>query len=788
MSSWFHGRAPNLSHGSGPSRVASGAFWRHPVTKVVGLVLALVVLVLGLLQFRVDTRLDSFLPSDSSLSALNHKAESFGGDPIVVLLEADKPRSLLLDQRQFDKLFKLEGQLATVKNVSHVYGPATVLNQIAGSAQTLLAELSGRRDAIRASAEKEAELHGATKAGVVAAGNQAVQAFDLRYGRLLVEGLPAGLPTLKNPSFIDHVIFDEHGQPRSRWAFVVPTPNTVAVLVRPKAGLDQQQSIELTHRVRTLVAAADLKVRRTTVSGVPAVTADLSDEIMHEAPLLAGLAIVLLLVRFLLVPAAAGRLRRLVPLAVALIGAASAVATLGLLGIRLSLGAVVLLPLLLGIGSSFPLYLGVVPRRRLVVVTAAASAAAFAALGISPLPFVRQLGGALALGIFYTVLAGLFLVRRPAPRGEQPGTPGGTTSVSRTPGRVTAAVVGTLVTLVGAAGWVGLGHARVSADPRNLAAGLDTIHSAEHVEQVLGSSGEVNVVISGPNVLSLRALSWAKKAQDWIVEEHGDQLRPVISTPTLLGFLGKDPTASQIQAGYHLVPPYITKSVVRPDRKEALLTFGISLQSLSAQQVLLHEVAKGLPGAPVGYHVHVVGMPVVAAHAYEKVSSDRYWPSLLGILAAGLVLIVGLRRRRAGLLAMFSAAVATGWTLAALVVLGVSLTPLSLALGSITTVTACEFTVLLADAGPGRSAAARVVGWACFTSGLGYLVLTVSSLTVLREFGLVLVASVLFAYASARVITWLVRREIPDSATTRSNPRVEDVDPSGASATPLKVW
>lgn len=725
------------------------------VLAAAGVVVLATTLAVGLDRFRLDTGLETFLPEDPSVAALEEKADTFGGDPIVVLLETKQPRDLLLDSRRFERLFALEGRLSRLDGVATVYGPATVLNQIAGTAQAFIAEISGRRDALRFAAEKKARDAGKGDAEVRAAGDRAAEALELRYAKLLVQGLPAGLPTLKNTGFIKTVIFDAAGQPRPRWQFVVPRPDTVALLVRPSGDLDQTSARRLVEDIREEVEVADLGLERITVSGVPAVTAGMAGQVEREAPLLAGLALLLLLIRFALVPSAGRWAGRLLPLLAALLGSAASLATFGLLDQSLSLGAVVLLPLLLSIGSSFPLYLRSVGNRRQVLVTAAASAVAFASLGFSPLPFVRQLGLALALGVAFTVLFSLVLIPRPVGEDERvPRRPLQAGSAGRRPPRLMA--LGVLVA-VAAVGWAALAHVQVAADPRELAQGVQAIDDAEHAESVLGSSGEVNVVLRGPDVVSPEALRWMRTAQGEIVARHGDQMRPVITAPDLLAFLGADPTAEEIRAGVGLVPAYITRAVLDDGRRQSLMTFGVGLQSLAEQDRLLRAVAAALPEPPQGYEAGLVGLPVAAARAYDLVSADRYLPNIAGIVAAGLVLLVGLRRRRDAVLAIAAAALATGWTVGLLALLGVPLTPLSVALGSLTTVTAAEFTALLADAGRRTTAStSRIVLWAALTSAIGYLVLVLSSLTVLREFGLVLVASVLLSYGAARVLLWAV--------------------------------
>jgi predicted RND superfamily exporter protein len=706
----------------------------------------------GLLQFRVDSRVSSFLPgNDPTVQSLDEKAETFGGDAVVVLVETADERAILGDPSQLEKLLALEGRLAGTRDVATVYGPATVLNQVAISAQAVLARIGGREDALRYAAEEKARADGAGKAEIAAAGDAAVKDFKLRYGALIVQGLPAGLPTLRNSRFVETVVFASDGRSRPQWRFVVPNQKSIAILVRPRGGLDVRDEQRLVERVQAVVEKSGLETSRVTYSGVPAVTAGLADEITQELPVLAGLALVILLLRFLFVPAPGTRRDRLRPLGAAVAGSVLTLAVFGWLGVPLSLGSVALLPLLLSIGSSFPLYLRIVPNTRRVIVTAAASAAAFASLALSPLPFVRQLGFALAVGVVLTMLVALTFLASPPPE-PTPSVATVLVRQGRRRWRLAVAVVAGVLAVLGAST---LPSASIAADPRDLAAGLDAITGAERVEDVLGSSAEVSLLLRGPDVLTSDALDWQRRAQDKIVTQHGDQMRPVLTAPDLLRFLGDEPTPQQVTAAMDLLPRYISSAIVGPGRQEAVMTFGLRLQDLDEQTRLLDDVRQALPEPPAGYTAELVGLPVAAARGYDLVSADRYLPNVAGVVAAGVVLLIGLRRRDDAVRAVLAAVLATGWSLGLLALLDVALTPLSVALGSLTTVTASEFTVILAEARRRSSAiSTRTVAWACATSVVGYLVLVTSSLVALREFGLILTATVLLSYAAARVVVW----------------------------------
>ncbi|MCW2752099.1 MAG: hypothetical protein JWR83_3209, partial [Aeromicrobium sp.] len=211
----------------------------RPPLGLVALAGAATMVAVGLGHVHTDTTTASLLPlNDPSQKASLVAARSFGGDPVVVLAESKKAAALL-EGDEITKLVGLEGRLSTLPDVAVVYGPGTVLNQVAGQAQDLLATISGRRDALRAAAQTKARKAGKSKAEIVRATNAAAKTFDARYGSLLVKALPAGLPTLKNAGFVHAVVFDKDGQPRQQWRFVVPKPDAVAIVVRPREQLDQ---------------------------------------------------------------------------------------------------------------------------------------------------------------------------------------------------------------------------------------------------------------------------------------------------------------------------------------------------------------------------------------------------------------------------------------------------------------------------------------------------------------------------------------------------------------------
>ncbi|HEY4005483.1 MAG TPA: RND transporter [Pseudonocardia sp.] len=748
-----------------PSAVRPYLTFRRLLAALAGLLL-LAFVVGGLLRTQVQTGLNSFLPaSDPSVADLNAVGRDFGGDPVEVLLESAQPRTLLHEQ-ELMTLVQLEGKLSQLPDVATVYGPGTLLNQIAGQAQDFITELIGRRDGDANRALVAARESGKSEAEAQAAKQQVLDQFTQRYGPLIIQGLPSGLPTLRNSGFVSRVVYGPTG-PRSQWRFVVPSDNAVAISVRPRDGADAVAVQRLVDSVRAEVAAAKLPDTTVTVSGVPAVVAALGAQAKKEGPLLGGVALVAVALCFWLVPWTR-RSRRLVPLGTTLVAIGITLAIFGWLHRPLSIGVVAFLSVVLGIGCYYPTYFAVRARVRTVLTVATATAASLATLVLSPLPLVRDLGMTLSIGVLLAALLGV-LARRLVYGGPDADTasdpasdiasePEGDGAIPwrdvLTRRRPLAAFLAALV--VAGVGWALLPSLPLQTNVEQFAAGLPALDDARHVENVIGSSGELDVVLDGVDATSPEAVNWMNQAEATVITRYGDQAHRVVSLPMLLAFLGPGATPEQIQSAMRLLPQYLTGAVLSLDRGTSVMIYGVKIDDLAGIQALRDGLLDSLPPPPSGYHVRLAGLPIVAVRGQQLVSDDRLAANVLGVIAAGLVLAIGLRRRWDALRAVVAALLATGAGLFLLWLTGTPLSPITVALGSLTTAVGCEFTVLLSEATQRRNRALRrAVLLVTATSVVGYAVLVISGIALVREFGLLLAGAVLLALLASLCVVRL---------------------------------
>ena len=247
---------PRLLH-----RIVAFATRRPALVVGVTAILALAGTALAL-RLEPDAGTDTLVGEGSaSFTATETYRERFGDDAIIVLVRGDLSRLVLTSDIQ--RLLGLEGcisgnapegatppggprgpcaQLARTKPVKVVFGPGTFINesvaQIADefTAQQAEARREGRR--VARAARKLALGRGMSKAE---ADRLARQAAELRQAQFLTEAIKLGLryglrgpPTLNDPAFVSRLVFSdaEVGEPKARFAYLFPTPESALIQVR----------------------------------------------------------------------------------------------------------------------------------------------------------------------------------------------------------------------------------------------------------------------------------------------------------------------------------------------------------------------------------------------------------------------------------------------------------------------------------------------------------------------------------------------------------------------------
>lgn len=341
-------------------------------------------------------------------------------------------------------------------------------------------------------------------------------------------------------------------------------------------------------------------------------------------------------------------------------------------------------------------------------------------------------------------------------------------SAVRRPGRAIA-----IGLVLAAAGWGLAGQTPVQTDITKLVPqDMPSLRNLATLERLSGVGGEVDLTLSGKDLLKPRTIEWMERYEARMLARFGyrpghgcgrARLCPAFSLPDLFRKLTGEAASSKAEGTLtkadvngllKAIPPYFSQDVITPSRKVASIAFGVRLMPLSEQQQMIEAMRSSLR-PPAGVSAHLVGLPVLAAEADAQVASAsrRTLELLLGILLVAAVLLVafGGDLRRA-LVPLVPVALASGWSALVLFVVRVPLNPMSVMLGALVIAIGTEFSVLLSEryreerlrCGDHQEALTRAyrgTGAAIAASGVtaivGFGVLVLSDIAMLRDFGFV---------------------------------------------------
>jgi uncharacterized protein len=766
-------------------------FLRRPLALL--LVALLITIGLGFAATRLQPAASASLLMDSQSTAYQEQAQFarlFGADPVVVLAEPARGQQLLTPSHMVG-LAQLEGQLSRLPGVSRVYGPGTLVNTFATVVTQRALQLC---TAEGQAAQKQAAVVAAKKKESASASNSAgTKAFTAAV-KACAQGLAAkypslSMPALNNPAFYDQLLLEPNGSVRPFWLAVLPTPSRALITVRmdENTSLSDVQAVEQNvseaafgrkqqtvtaatgQQVQVPTMAGDLAGLHFTVSGTPVLMASLATSTRGSLKLLLPGALAAMLVLTLLVLRV--RFRLLTVLLAALAGTWTAGAA-ALLHLPLTPATLVVLPVVLGLATDYVLQ----SVNRLVEeegtpaeqfarmirailpatgIAAGATAAGVLAFAISGVPLVRQFGMFLALGVVMSWLATLIvglpllsvLVQWSRPR---PSRVPNWYWLAR-PARIPALALLPVI-LIGLVGWVALSAIRIQTNPDALLSSRSpAVVAADSVARQVGYAGELDLVVTGPDVIRSDAVAWMGAVQQKL---QGRDLRAVNGLPSfLLAFnYGKPPSQQTAQAILTRIPRYFTQSVVSSDYHTALVTFGqTSVMSLGQDQKLINRIDTVTAHPPAGLHAYPAGLAVVAASALQALLTDQVRLNLLALGVVLVVLLAAFRRPAQAMLAVLPTVVAAGWATGAEYLLGVESTPITILLSGVVVAFATEFSVLwlsryrserAAGVEPQTAAevASRRVGPAIVAAALaliaGFAALALSPVPMVSGFGL----------------------------------------------------
>jgi predicted RND superfamily exporter protein len=282
-----------------------------------------------------------------------------------------------------------------------------------------------------------------------------------------------------------------------------------------------------------------------------------------------------------------------------------------------------------------------------------------------------------------------------------------------------------------------------------------------------GYSTELGFSIEADDVTATEVVTWIDGFARRQLQAHPEELVHATALSTIISSVtGSAPVGEDVDQLLSVAPVDVQRSFLTPDRRRTNLVFPIANLSLEERERLLDEMTADLD-PPDGVTATPSGLAVLGIELVNNLEAGRQRLTLAALALVAAWLLVAYRRPLTMLLPLVPVVMAVGTSALVIRVLGLELTPLTTVSGPLAIAITTEFSVLLlarfleerrAGSSPevACTCAAERIGRAFLASGLtllgGFVVLAVSPMPLLVDFGVVVAIDVALALVSVLVV------------------------------------
>ncbi|MCK9592133.1 MAG: hydrophobe/amphiphile efflux-3 (HAE3) family transporter [Methanoregula sp.] len=288
----------------------------------------------------------------------------------------------------------------------------------------------------------------------------------------------------------------------------------------------------------------------------------------------------------------------------------------------------------------------------------------------------------------------------------------------------------------------------------------------DKVTGIIGSTSTADFIIQGSRVTDLDTIQWMKEFQDYELAHHTELTRATSIVTYILAYNGgvMPENQNQLIAVIEKIPASVKKSYLSGSM-EGVIRFSTIDMEMSGMNDLRVRMEKDIVflQPPTGITLAPVGSFYLFTSLISGLTSSKEAMTLLGFVLVFAFLALVYRHIHA-VTPLVPIIFIVGWNAVAMYVLGISYTPLTATLGSMTIGVAAEYTILvmeryaeeqerLHDHIAAIQESVNKIGTAITISGLatffGFSALCLASFPIISNFGITTLIAVGFSLMGA---------------------------------------
>ncbi len=594
---------------------------------------------------------------------------------------------------------------------------------------------------------------------------------------------------------LDNVIYDENHEMRSLFSDVVIDSENSLMVVKLQGNLDDEYKDQIVQDLETALDNEGFETVTYVLSGKPVLDSSLRAEMKTNMMMMVGLAVFIMLLVLTLV----FKVRwRMLSLGIVMVSVIATLGFMGILSVPITMVSMAVFPILIGLGIDYSIQFhnryeeekSVKKTMRqigkAVAIAVFATVLGFISLYASPVPMIQDFGKMLTIGVIISFLGSMVLLmpilhlrkKSSKPKGQLISSdnkdPQKETLLEKILKTSTKTVIKFSIPILIIA--LGLSCAGFFADQKVgvetdietfMPQEMDALIDIHTIRDTVGSTDQMAIYIKDNNVLTADNIGWIQTISKDIQEKYGDIVVGVKSIDTLVGNLSAGKTLSHEEYidTVSTLPKQQVSMFVNDEHTESVILLNIKHLPTVTSQNFIKQLKDDSKDTTMD--IQITGKSVLDVEMVNGLTSGRVKMTIIGLILVFGALLLIYRNPFKALIPILPVVFIIGMSGGLMYLIGIKYTPITATLGALVLGMGTEMTVMLLEryleerkSGKDKLDSMIItvtkIGKAIVASALttvgGFSVLMASQFVILRDFGLMTVINITLALLSTFII------------------------------------
>ncbi|MDD3110103.1 MAG: hydrophobe/amphiphile efflux-3 (HAE3) family transporter [Eubacteriales bacterium] len=747
----------------------------------------------GVSNMMMATGNETLVQSDNEVFLSNKQMEdSFGGDSILVLF-TEETQGSLFTLENIRKMWNVEQRFQYEEDIFSIMSTASIVHQM-----TQMQSVEIKKQVLKLSEgleELQTKMAGLAFGALASAGEKVSEiSRGLATFHSKSDMMVADIPGTQ--AELDNILYDENQKLRPLFANVVVDEKNSLMAIKLAGNLGSESKDEIADALAAALEKEGFSGVSYVMSGKPVLDSSLRGEMKINMVKMVALAVVLMLAVLGLV----FKVRwRMLSLGIIMVSVIATIGLMGILSTPITMVSMAVFPILIGLGIDYSIQFHnrfeeeksvkktVSQIGKAVAIAVFATVLGFISLYASPVPMIQDFGKMLTIGVIISFLGSIFLLlpilfmrhkndiqkEQPPVTAQVPATKK-ETILERALKRTTKNVIRfsipilVIVAVLSVMGFMTDGDVGVETDiesfmPQNMQA-LKDIHL---IRDTVGSTDQVILYMSASEILTEENIQWIQQKTNYLEEKYSDIIVDTKSIDTLVSNLAPEPGISPedyIELAASL-PRQQVGMFVNEGNTESVILLNIRHLAIDELREFILQLKADLADAPM--KVQITGKSVLDVEMVNGLTSGRVKMTIIGLALVFAALVVIYKNPFKALIPILPVVMIIGMSGGIMYLLNIKYTPITATLGALVLGMGTEMTVMLLeryleerktgkDKLESMMVTVTMIGKAIVASGLttigGFSVLMASEFIILRDFGFMTVINIALALFSTFVV------------------------------------